>query len=191
MKVTNCKDCIYRYPQTKLCSIHHTNVLDEQTCSVGLPQDNRTNEEVLQSITDNEAKLKQEIESKVHRRKEEEWTPAFDKERTEGGKALLNSTFGQSTGEMLDELIAEKKATEWVLGMYQISKQGELDPVNHPSHYTDGKIEVIDYIEDKAFNYHLGNAIKYISRAGKKDDAVTDLKKAVWYINRYIELIKE
>ena len=42
------------------------------------------------------------------------------------------------------------------------------DPVNHPSHYTDGKIEVIDFIEDKQFGFHLGNAIKYISRAGKK-----------------------
>jgi len=43
------------------------------------------------------------------------------------------------------------------------------DPVNHPSHYTDGNIEVIDFIEDKKFGYCLGNAIKYISRAGKKN----------------------
>lgn len=62
------------------------------------------------------------------------------------------------------------------------------DPVNHPSHYTDGKIEVIDYIEDKGLGYHLGNAVKYISRAGKKDPAkyIEDLKKAVWYLNREI-----
>lgn len=61
--------------------------------------------------------------------------------------------------------------------------------VNHPSHYTDGAIEVIDYIEDKGFNYHLGQAIKYISRAGKKnpDKYTEDLKKAVWYLNREIE----
>lgn len=64
------------------------------------------------------------------------------------------------------------------------------DIVNHPSHYTDGKIEVIDYIEDKGFGYHLGNAIKYISRAGKKDPSkeTEDLRKAVWYIERYIQL---
>lgn len=63
-----------------------------------------------------------------------------------------------------------------------------IDNVNHPAHYTDGKIEVIDYIEDKHFGYHLGNAIKYISRAGKKDPqkAEEDLRKAVWYIHRYI-----
>ena len=62
------------------------------------------------------------------------------------------------------------------------------DPVNHPSHYTDGGIETIDFIEAKRLPYHLGNAVKYISRAGKKDDEIQDLKKAVWYINRYIEL---
>ena len=62
------------------------------------------------------------------------------------------------------------------------------DVVNHPSHYTDGKIEVIDYIEDKGLGFCLGNAIKYISRAGKKhkDKEVEDLKKAIWYIERRI-----
>ena len=66
------------------------------------------------------------------------------------------------------------------------------DPVNHPSHYTSGSIEVIDYIEDKGFPYHLGNAVKYISRAGRKDPEKTieDLRKAVWYIERYIKLLE-
>ena len=68
----------------------------------------------------------------------------------------------------------------------------ENDPVNHPSHYTDG-IEVIDYIESKRFPYHLGNAMKYLSRAGKKDKSKTveDLRKAVWYIERYISLLEK
>ena len=59
---------------------------------------------------------------------------------------------------------------------------------NHPAHYTDGKIEVIEFIEDKGLNFHRGNAVKYISRAGKKDPAkeIEDLKKAVWYPNREI-----
>ena len=65
------------------------------------------------------------------------------------------------------------------------------DNVNHPSHYTDGKIEVISFIEDKNLNYHRGNAVKYISRAGKKnpDKEIEDLEKAVWYLNREIEKI--
>lgn len=66
------------------------------------------------------------------------------------------------------------------------------DVVNRPAHYTDGKIEVIDFIEDKGLNFHRGNAVKYIARAGKKDPAkeVEDLEKARWYINREIERLK-
>lgn len=62
------------------------------------------------------------------------------------------------------------------------------DNVNHPAHYTDGNIEVIDFIEDKKLGYHLGNAVKYISRAGKKDPDkyIEDLQKAVWYLQREI-----
>ncbi len=63
------------------------------------------------------------------------------------------------------------------------------DPVNHPAHYTDGQIKVIDFIDDKQLSYCLGNAVKYISRAGKKDPTKTieDLQKAVWYLNHEIE----
>lgn len=66
------------------------------------------------------------------------------------------------------------------------------DMVNHPSHYTDGNIEVIDFIEDKRLNYHRGNALKYLCRAGKKDPEkeVEDLQKAVWYINREIQRLE-
>lgn len=67
------------------------------------------------------------------------------------------------------------------------------DVVNHPSHYTDGKIEVIDFIEDKGLNFHRGNAVKYIARAGKKDPnrEIEDLQKAVWYLNREIKSLQE
>ena len=60
------------------------------------------------------------------------------------------------------------------------------DVINHPSHYTRGKIEVIDFIEDQQLPYHLGNVIKYIARAGHKGDKLEDLKKARWYLDRYI-----
>lgn len=72
-----------------------------------------------------------------------------------------------------------------------IGKQS--DPVNHPAHYTDGKIEVIDFIEDKKLGFNLGNAVKYISRAGKKDPARTieDLSKGEWYLRREIERLKK
>ena len=58
--------------------------------------------------------------------------------------------------------------------------------VNDPPHYKDGGIETIDFIEAKQLGFNLGNAVKYISRAGKKNDALEDLKKARWYLNREI-----
>ena len=66
------------------------------------------------------------------------------------------------------------------------------DNVNHPSHYTSGQIEVIDFIEDQHLGFHLGNAVKYISRAGRKnpDKTVEDLRKAAWYLNRQIERLE-
>jgi hypothetical protein len=62
------------------------------------------------------------------------------------------------------------------------------DPVNSPAHYTDGNVETIAFIEAKKLDYHLGNAVKYISRAGKKTlDETEDLKKAIWYIQRRLD----
>jgi hypothetical protein len=63
------------------------------------------------------------------------------------------------------------------------------DPVNHPSHYTSGKIEVYDFIEDQKLDFPSGNAVKYICRAGKKDPSkeVEDLEKAIWYLTRKIK----
>lgn len=60
--------------------------------------------------------------------------------------------------------------------------------ISSPAHYTSGSIETIEVIEDWGLGYHLGNAVKYISRAGKKDPdkKVEDLRKAVWYLEREI-----
>lgn len=68
-----------------------------------------------------------------------------------------------------------------------------VDEVNRPKHYTDSKIEVIDYIEDKKFGFCLGNVIKYVSRAGKKnkDKEIEDLRKAKWYLERRIKELSE
>ena len=63
-----------------------------------------------------------------------------------------------------------------------------MEAINHPPHYADGKIEVIDFIEDKNLNFNLGNVIKYVARAGKKDKSkeLEDLQKALWYLQREI-----
>ena len=67
------------------------------------------------------------------------------------------------------------------------------DIVNHPNHYNQGKFEVIEVIEDQKLGFHLGNAIKYILRAGKKypEKTIEDLEKAIWYLRRHIEILKD
>ena len=65
------------------------------------------------------------------------------------------------------------------------------DMVNHPSHYKVGGIEAIDYLQAKLSKEEFagfcrGNALKYLSRAGHKDDAAQEYRKAIWYIERLI-----
>lgn len=61
------------------------------------------------------------------------------------------------------------------------------DTVNHPPHYTFGKIEVIDAIEDWRLGFHEGNVVKYVARARHKGRELEDLKKAAWYLDRHIK----
>ena len=56
-----------------------------------------------------------------------------------------------------------------------------------PDYYQRGNIEVWDFIRDQSLNYHLGNVIKYICRAGYKDNDLKDLKKAAHYLLNEIE----
>lgn len=65
----------------------------------------------------------------------------------------------------------------------------EKDMVNHPSHYTHGKYEVIDVIEDWKLNFCLGNAIKYIARCEHKGRKKEDIEKSIWYLRRELEKI--
>lgn len=70
------------------------------------------------------------------------------------------------------------------------------DDVNHPEHYTFGGIETIDYMQAKStkeeFTGHLRlTALKYLSRANNKGDAVKDLKKAQWYLNKLVATLEK
>lgn len=79
-----------------------------------------------------------------------------------------------------------------------VSRDFELciqDMVSHPGHYTSGKIEVIDIIEDQLTpeeyrGYIKGQVIKYITRERHKNGD-EDLKKAHWYLTRYLEYLKK
>lgn len=68
------------------------------------------------------------------------------------------------------------------------------EAVNHPSHYAEGrKYEPIDVIADWKLDFCLGNTVKYISRAGRKelDKTIEDLEKAAWYLNYEIQKLKK
>lgn len=94
-------------------------------------------------------------------------------------KQCGKATFGYGSSKNLCDCVLDKNAN--------VVKK--VDPVNHPSHYTSspatcscGKaIECIDVVRHQNFN--RGNAMKYLWRAGSKDDEVQDLRKAAWYLN--------
>lgn len=66
-----------------------------------------------------------------------------------------------------------------------------MEKIKHPAHYAEGrKYEPYKVIKDWDLNFNLGNAVKYLSRAGRKDNAVVDLKKAIEYIQFELEAIE-
>jgi len=82
----------------------------------------------------------------------------------------------------------------WGGGRVLVENTKEASGVNmveHPPHYTSGKIEVWDFIADQRFDYFLGNVVKYVSRAGRKDDYIQDLLKARAYLDKAIDLEHE
>ena len=71
---------------------------------------------------------------------------------------------------------------------HPLHREPPPDPINHPAHYRSGGLEAIQVIEAFGLGYALGNCVKYVLRAGRKDPSKTleDLKKAAWYLEREI-----
>lgn len=65
------------------------------------------------------------------------------------------------------------------------------EKVNHPAHYNNNPsgVECIDVVEH--MNFNIGNAMKYLWRAGHKDDLLQELKKARWYVDREIQRLEK
>lgn len=65
--------------------------------------------------------------------------------------------------------------------------------INHPQHYggEENPYEAIKVIEAWGLDFCLGNTVKYISRAGKKENTVQDLKKAIWYLERKVAQLEK
>lgn len=119
---------------------------------------------------------------------EAEWYRTVDLISSSSPLTTLSSYINKSDCEIsVGDSTCENKTplTEWLNSLVVVPH----DLVNKPKHYTDGKIEVIDFIEDKKLNFPLGNAVKYIARAGKKDPLKykEDLQKAVWYLQHEID----
>jgi hypothetical protein len=102
-------------------------------------------------------------------------------------------TVTQITPERMKELVHQHTRPKKRMQSAEIKKALDIvathhtDMVNHPPHYKAGGIETIDFIEAKELGYHLGNVVKYITRADHKGNKLEDLKKAQWYLSRAIE----
>jgi len=68
----------------------------------------------------------------------------------------------------------------------------DYDPVDHPAHYGgDSTYEAIRVIEAWDLGFCLGNVIKYVARAGRKNDELEDLEKASWYLNHHVGQLRK
>jgi len=119
-------------------------------------------------------------------------------------KAEKKAQFKSPRSRLINDLFQMKKAVDaierkptklFVQPQYKdaaIKILADNDLVNQPPHYKTGGVETLDFIEAKDLNYRLGNVIKYVSRAGKKDgsDPVQDLEKAAFYLKREIDARK-
>jgi hypothetical protein len=117
----------------------------------------------------------------------------MEQNAVKGAKLVLNPT----------QLAAIKKSLEvpkqprWKTLLVETSNtpitmtEPVADPVNHPAHYKVGGIETIDFIEAKGLTYHLGNVVKYVSRADHKGERLENLEKARWYLDREIGNLSE
>lgn len=100
---------------------------------------------------------------------------------------LINSEESRTTIS-LDSVINDKIIHKKECALSKVKKE----MVNHPQHYqSKNGMEAIDVIEAFDLGFNLGNVIKYILRAGKKDATVQELEKAKWYLEREINKLKE
>ncbi len=80
---------------------------------------------------------------------------------------------------------------ECPLSEYTLPVTTAPDPVNHPKHYNFSKIEVIDALEAWDLDFRLANVIKYVVRSGHKGNEMQDMRKALWYLQRYISDLEQ
>ena len=87
----------------------------------------------------------------------------------------------------IDERRSDWRPVGWGDTAEAVLKRDQPDPVNHPEHYTRAGYECAEVVIALGLNYLLGNVVKYIWRCGHKADALEDLRKARWYLEREIK----
>ena len=102
--------------------------------------------------------------------------------------ATSNTIVEIDTHDLVEGCSTEEVALEY-LNMVKTGLEGiaRREAVNHPPHYNQGNIEVIDAIEDWGLDFNAGNVVKYVARHQHKAEPLEDLKKARWYLDRIIE----
>lgn len=105
----------------------------------------------------------------------------------EPSKSQLNTKFKLDDTNHIDDIPENAEVVK------ESAMATDNDPVKHPNHYTRGTIETKDFIRDKELNFNLGNAVKYVVRAGHKDESKTveDLRKAIQYIEFEIDWLRK
>ena len=119
----------------------------------------------------------------------------YAEHKARAGKFKRIATFTSNKPILNPEITVEETITDTIRSLggptdeEMMNAPPKADPVNHPAHYKIGGIETIDFIEAKGLGYHIGNVVKYITRAGHKGttNGLEDLKKARWYLDRAIE----
>lgn len=124
--------------------------------------------------------------TKLNRKSKSKKKPKEEDEVPAGARISIQNIANSAGKAMADSI-----ATEFIERNqgYDFS-----DNINHPKHYNAGNIESIEFIHDQGQSegFCKGNALKYISRAGRKagSSEIEDLKKAVWYLQYYIETLE-
>jgi len=96
------------------------------------------------------------------------------------------------SSKSIDSMPCPKCARLWKDCPCSAALEEDKEQVNHPQHYGgDTTYEAIKVIEAWGLGFHLGNTVKYVARAGRKQYELEDLEKAKWYLDRRIEQLKE
>ena len=93
--------------------------------------------------------------------------------------------------DLVDAMVEAEKEASVGLSSKPKHQPFQYDLVDHPHHYQGNGMESIDVIEAFDLGFLLGNTVKYVLRAGKKDNEKQDLKKAIWYLQRRIQQLEK